>query len=322
MKPVTIMVSSAGRRVELIECFRRDAASLGVELRVVAIDANPRLSSACCRSDVAYEAPNCRHPDFVPFVEDIVQRESVRLIIPTIDTELLVYANSADKLRALGAITNISTPQVVAIARDKAQTAQLLSQSGIPSPRTARLADFMRDQQDWRWPIIVKPVDGSSSLGVRRLNGPDELIHFRGGPEGLVAQEFCDGTEYTVNLYFDRNGELRCAIPHRRIEVRAGEVSKGRTERIPVLKSFAVHLAKALKGCKGALCFQAIVDSNGGAAMLEINARFGGGFPLAHAAGARFSLWLLQDVLGIPSTAADQWRESVTMLRFDSAVFY
>ena len=56
--------------------------------------------------------------------------------------------------------------------------------------------------------------------------------------------------------------------------------------------------------------------------VIEINARFGGGYPLSYAAGADFPAWLLEDVLGLSSSAnADGWRDGVVMLRYDDAVF-
>jgi len=51
-------------------------------------------------------------------------------------------------------------------------------------------------------------------------------------------------------------------------------------------------VVKAIPGLFGAICFQAIVGADG-PVVLEINARFGGGFPVTHRAGARFTQWLL-----------------------------
>ena len=75
-------------------------------------------------------------------------------------------------------------------------------------------------------------------------------------------------------------------------------------------------------GARGALCFpRAIVTDDETCAVFEINARFGGGYPLAHQAGARFTQWLVEEALGLPDTANDDWKSGVTMLRYDDAVF-
>ena len=173
----------------------------------------------------------------------------------------------------------------------------------------------------WRWPLIVKPIAGSSSVGIRSIRSLDDLGDLAGQADEHIIQELWQGQEYTVNVFFDASGALRCAVPHRRIEVRGGEVSKGRTERLPDIERITTQLSAALPGCRGALCFQAIVTPTGEAAVFEINARFGGGFPLAHAAGATFSRWLLEESAGLASSASDNWRPNVTMLRYDAAIF-
>ena len=69
------------------------------------------------------------------------------------------------------------------------------------------------------------------------------------------------------------------------------------------------------------MCFQAMVGENDELSVFEINARFGGGYPLAHQAGAPFAKWLLEEQLGLPSTANEDWREGMLMLRYDAAFF-
>ena len=123
-----------------------------------------------------------------------------------------------------------------------------------------------------------------------------------------MVQELLRGDEYTVNLFFDRDGRLRCAIPHRRCEVRGGRGRQRADRRHAELERIAWLLGAALDGARGALCFQAIVDDAGAPLVFEINARFGGGYPLAHRAGARFTQWLLEEVTGRPLSAHNDWQ--------------
>jgi carbamoyl-phosphate synthase large subunit len=113
-----------------------------------------------------------------------------------------------------------------------------------------------------------------------------------------------------------------CVVPRRRLETRAGEISKGYTVRDPELERWGRRVAEQLPGAWGPLTLQAIRCPDGRLAFIEINARFGGGFPLALAAGADYPRWLLEWVLGAPSTAsAGAWRGNLAMLRYDDAVF-
>src|SRR5262249_52101787 len=102
----------------------------------------------------------------------------------------------------------------------------------------------------------------------------------------------------------------------------AGEVSKGVTVRNPAMQQLAMRVAETLPSAYGAFNIQLFADAEGKLSIVEINARFGGGFPLAPRAGAHFPRWLLEDVLGRPSTAsADSWTDGLTMLRYDAEVF-
>jgi carbamoyl-phosphate synthase large subunit len=325
---LTVLFSSAGRRVALMECFRDAAATLGVSLRVLAVDTAPGLSAACAMADHALRVPRCTDPSFVTAIADIVRAQRVQLIVPTIDTELAAYAAARARLREVGAWVSISAPEVVAMARDKLATSERLAAGGIAVARTATLEAGCANPELFPGLVIVKPRGGSASIGMRRLRSIAELGAEPGAKgdaeDALILQEHLTGPEYTVNLFFDRNGSLRSAVPHRRLEVRAGEVSKARNVRDPRLIDQAVRLAGVLDGAVGSLCYQAIdVDPDEEPRVIEVNARFGGGYPVTHRAGAPFARWMLEEALGRqPSIAGlTGWREGVTMLRYDSAVF-
>jgi carbamoyl-phosphate synthase large subunit len=172
-----------------------------------------------------------------------------------------------------------------------------------------------------RFPVILKPLDGSSSIGTEIVNDFDQL-HYSDTRPPSVAQEYWGGREYTVNLFFDRT-QLRCAIPHQRIEIRGGEVAKAVTERLPALLTLAERLGRSLGGrAFGALCFQAIIKADGSIAIFELNARFGGGYPLADHAGATFAEWLVELALGRECSAHARWKPNVLMLRYDASIFH
>lgn len=318
---LTVLVSSAGRRVELLNCFRHDARELGLELTVLAVDCDPAMSPACRVADGSRVVPRCTEEAFIPRLLEICAADRVDLVIPTIDTELLPLADACGKFAAIGTRVAISDAATVAIARDKLRTAAFLQQHGISSPRSIRLSELLSHPDTLRYPVIYKRIDGSSSIGMGAVASSSELRDLRIDPSNYVAQEKWTGREYTVNLFFDRAGCCRAAVPHWRCEVRAGEVSKGLTARHPQLQEFAARLAAVLPGARGVLCFQAIIATDGSGVVFEINARFGGGYPLVHRAGAPFSRWLLEEAAGLPTTAHNNWQAGVAMLRYDAAVF-
>jgi carbamoyl-phosphate synthase large subunit len=319
-RELTLLLTSSGRRVELLRCFVADAENLGIRLRTVATDMAPHLSAACAVADRSISAPRCTDPGYPLFLMDLCARERVDLLVPTIDLELATLASMREKLVKTGVHTAVSSPDVVALARDKLRTARDLLAAGIETPRTMAF-EVSRGLSGLPYPFILKPRSGSSSKGVQVVRGPNDLTLAHEAGEWIV-QEFLDGQEYTVNMYFDTHGVLKCAVPHRRIETRAGEVSKAETVRLPILEEMGWKLGEFLNGARGSLCFQAIVSSDDGTpSLFEINARFGGGYPIAHRAGAPFTRWLLEEVAGLAPTTNNAWRGGVRMLRFDAAVF-
>ena len=316
-RQLTMLLCSAGRRVGLLRAFRRAAANLHVDLKIVACDAQPEWSAACRLADLAVRVPRADGPEYVPVIEAICSEYNIGLVVPTIDPELLPLAAARDRLAASGTAVAVSAPPVIETCRDKLRTADFLAAHGIPVPHTIDLASA--DSRNWSGPAIVKPRHGSAGRAVTRIDSLDALPGV--ATEPMVVQELLKGEEWTVNLYFDSAGALRSVVPHRRVQVRAGEVEKGVTGRQTHLMEIARQMAACLPGPRGALCFQAITAADGSAKVFEINARFGGGYPLADYAGASFAQWLIEERLGLPDTATDAWAAGVAMLRFDAAIF-
>jgi len=319
MKRLSLLVSSAGRRVGLIDCFRQSAVAAGLDLEVLACDLEPGLSAACSASDAAFAVPPYDAPAFVDAMLDIVRQRGVGLVVPTIDPELGPLSVAVDRFSALGARVHVSPPSVIDVARDKLRTAKVLAEAGVPVPETVRFEAGDPANGAIGWPAFLKPAGGSASRGIRVVACPDDLPERVDEP--MILQQLLTGPEYTVNLFIDQAGVLRSAVAHRRLRVRAGEVEKGRTERSALFSDLAAGVARALPEARGVLCFQVILDDAVGPRVFEINARFGGGYPLAHHAGAEYARWLMEEVADLPSTAHDNWRSGVLMLRYDAAFF-
>ncbi|MCZ6918301.1 MAG: hypothetical protein O7I93_16120, partial [Gemmatimonadetes bacterium] len=93
-----ILISSAGRRVALLRAFKEALAHLGVSGNVLAADMS-RLSSAFHIADDAFVVPRCTSTEFIPTLLRACRERTIRLVIPTIDTELPVLAAHRDEFR-------------------------------------------------------------------------------------------------------------------------------------------------------------------------------------------------------------------------------
>lgn len=316
---MNVLISSAGRRVALLRLFREALRGLGLDGRVFAADMSA-ASSAYHEADRSFLVPPCNDPNFVPAVLDLCREAQVSLVVPTIDPELEIYAAQRERFLSAGVTVAVSTPAVTQIGADKAETHRWLVRAGFPTVEQATVAEVLEDPERWRFPLMVKPRRGSSSIGVGVVADREELSRATSGGE-FVVQTISTGIEYTIDLLAARDGRCVCAVPRRRVETRHGESSKGMTVRLPVLEDLGIRICESLPGAYGALNVQIMLDDEGRCEVIEINPRFGGGFPLSNEAGATFPRWMIEELAGVPSTASRDWQDEVVMLRYDDAVF-
>jgi len=116
--------------------------------------------------------------------------------------------------------------------------------------------------------------------------------------------------------------EVRCVVPRKRIEVRAGEVSKGQVVKNPRIMSEAARLVETLGAGPGVITLQLFLTDDDKVKFIEINPRFGGGVPLSIKAGANFPKWILQESLGKKTNIRfNGFKDNLIMLRYDGEVW-
>ena len=315
-----VLFTSAGRRVALVRLFRRALAALGLPGRVVTADLKA-TAPAHFVADASESVPRVSDPRYVGRVLDLCRKHRVRMVVPLIDTELHLLAPHREAFRAAGTTLLVSSPEASQICLDKRETHDFFRKAGIPTPAILDPRAIL-DNPDAAYPFLLKPARGSASAGVTVVRNARELEFFLDYVPDPIVQELLAGDEYTFDILVDPEGRARCVVPRRRIETRAGEVSKGVTVKAPALLAAARRVAEALPGAFGCLTAQGFLGADGVVRFIEINPRFGGGFPLSAEAGADFPRWLIELDLGrSPEIPFDGWLDGLSMLRYDEAIF-
>lgn len=311
-----ILVLSAGRRVELVQAFQYELKEVFSSALVFCTDMYPELSAACQVADGIFQVPRVTNPDYLDKILELCSQNNISLIIPTIDTELLLLAENRKRFSDVGIDVIISDLSLVEHCRDKRKTAALFEVLNIDQP-----AIF--DRENLSFPLFCKPYDGSCSVGAVAINSSHEMTKgLLENPKNmfmeLVPKSF---SEYTVDAYYTKSGNLISLIPRKRLEVRGGEVSKGVTRKNFVYK-YLLERVLFLEGARGCITFQFFVDEvNESIKGLEINPRFGGGYPLSYEAGANFPRYLISEyMLNEKIKFSDSWEADLTMLRYDAKV--
>jgi carbamoyl-phosphate synthase large subunit len=317
---LSILFTCIGRRVSLLNSFRRAGRQLKIDLSLLGTDAT-ELSSALQLCDKGFPVRPITHANYIKQLLSIVRTNNVKLLIPTVDLDLKLLAQNKPKFAAAGCCVLVSTPDVVDICQDKRKTFRFLLKNGFDTPLTMSPRAAL-SKKKLNWPCFLKPWDGYASRGNAIVNNREELSLFAKRIPNTICQEFIKGTEYTCDVYVDFNMEVRCVVPRKRIEVRAGEVSKGQVVKHPRIMSEAARLVKALGAGPGVITLQLFLTGDGKIKFVEINPRFGGGVPLSIKAGANFPKWILQESLGEKTNIRfDGFKDNLIMLRYDSEVW-
>lgn len=311
-----ILITSAGRRVELVQEFIHELKKSFPEAKVLATDMYPETSAACQIADLALAVPRVTEDDYINVLLDICLQHNVGMIVPTIDTELLLLSQYRNQFAVQGIHLIISDVELVNICSDKRETSKLFQQIGLSTPEIYSKDNIL-------FPCFAKPYDGSCSKGAMALLSPDQLLNSMLNDKKMMFMELIDASfiEFTVDAYYDQNSILKCFVPRQRIEVRSGEVSKAVTRRNQ-LYEYLLPKLQLITGARGCLTIQVFAKFEEDSYFaLEINPRFGGGYPLSYSCSANYPGWLIKEYfLREDIDFHGQWESNLMMLRYDAKV--
>jgi carbamoyl-phosphate synthase large subunit len=313
-----VLFSGVGRRVELLRAFKAAYQTLGIDGKIVAVDIDP-LAPALREADSQYIVPRLADPDSVSTLAEVCRREEVALIFPLIDEGMPVLAGGRQELEETGARVVMVSEDALASTVDKLLTNRLFKRVGVPVPATwlpaeARSASLV-------YPVFVKPRTGSASKGAAPARDERELAYFLDYVSDPIVQECLPGPEITNDVLCDFDGNVLSVVSRQRIEVREGEVAKGVTIYDPEITEACVRVAKGLEAI-GPITVQCLLRE-GQAHFTEVNPRFGGGLPLAIAAGAPIPQWILAMAAGreISVPPLGTYTRGLHITRYDDSFF-
>jgi carbamoyl-phosphate synthase large subunit len=326
---LNVLFTCIGRRVSLLDSFRRAAKELKINASFFGTDTT-ELSPALQLCDRRFSVKPTTHSRYIKELLSIVKANRVKLLVPTVDLDLKRLAQNKAKFAAMGCRVLVSDPEVIDICQDKRKTYRFLVKNNFDTPATISIqtalknskSSIVNSKSEIRFPLFLKPWDGYAGRGNAVVNNRRELLFYSKRIPNPICQELVKGTEYTCDVYVDFGMKVRCVVPRRRIEVRAGEVSKGQVIKNARIMSEAALLVENLGAGPGVITLQLFLTGDGKIKFIEINPRFGGGAPLSIMAGADFPKWILQELTGRkPNIRPDGFKDNLIMLRYDSEVW-
>lgn len=320
MNDKNLLFCSVGRRVKLLMDFRESMQGCG---KIVAADLSP-VAPALFFADKMHTVPEITAPDYFERIKTICRQDDVKAITTLIDPEIALLASHRDELQEMGILPLCPADWTARLCFDKYEMFMHLRQKGVRTVLTYNtLASFQEGLRagEIAFPVFMKPVTGSGSVGVARCDTMQEVEKkWYDGKFAYIIQELMTGGDCDADVYVDCISHKPVAIfSKKKIESRIGGASKTISYKDPKLFSFVEEVCSVLE--LNGPCDMDFFVKDGKYYLSEINPRFGGAYLHAHAAGVDFIKLILRNMDGKANESIiGQYDDDVIMMMYDDVV--
>mgnify|MGYP002785251964 CR=1 FL=1 len=297
-----ILFTCAGRRNYLINYFK---AALKGHGQILAADMS-FIAPAMAEADIAIKVSDIYSNTYFDELLDICKKYQVTAIISLNDLELPLLTARKAMFEAVGTKVLVSSEKVIEIGADKWETYKFLIEHGFKSPRTFIELDKAKEaikKGEIQFPVVIKPRWGSASIGIDFAKNEDELelmyslqslklkstilanLSASDLDRAILIQEKLKGVEFGMDVVNDFDGNFVNCFTRQKLSMRAGETDKAKSVSGGGFVTVGKKLGETVKHIGNMDC-DLFIEENGDMYVLELNPRFGGGYPFSHEAGA------------------------------------
>lgn len=313
LSELNILLTSVGRRGYLVEYFKEALHGIG---KVYV--SNSEYTSAFQHADDYVISPLIYDGNYIDFLICYCQEHSVNLIISLFDIDLYVLAKNKNLFEQNGIKVIVSDKELVKICNDKWLTYEYLNSVGIATPKSYLSVEDVLvalSNNEISYPLIIKPRWGMGSLEIFTADNEKELMIFykkikrnilksylkyeaqQDMDKSVIIQEKIIGQEYGCDVINDLNGNYQSTVIRKKIAMRAGETDAAEIVENEYILKMTRKLAENTKHI--ANLDIDILEKEGNFYLLEMNARFGGGYPFSHIAGVNLPYAIVRWALGL-----------------------
>lgn len=308
---MNILFSCAGRRTYLLKYFKEALQNEGL---IVATDMQlsaPALSVA----DRVEQVPPVYADNYIEVVLGVCLKYDIKALISLNDLELPILSAHREEFENAGVALIVSSDKVINICFDKFRTAQYIESLGLNTPKTFinyQEALNAIDKGELSFPLVLKPRWGSGSIGIEFVEDKKEmdivyhlllkkvkksiLSKASVGNEFILIQEKISGPEYGLDVMNDLQGNHMAVSVKHKLAMRAGETDKAVTVDNAELRNVGSCLGQNLKHIGNLDCD--VLERDGLYYVLELNPRFGGGYPFSQEAGVNMPKAIIEWLKG------------------------
>ena len=313
---MNLLILSAGTRNKVVQYFKKE---VGEEGKVVATDCS-NLAPAVYDADKFYLVPRITAPGYLERILEICREEHIDGVFSLIDPELSLLAKEREQFLEIGTVPIVSDYDLTETCLDKFRMYQMLCRMQIPTGKcfVDREAFYRAvEAGEISYPVFVKPVKGSASININKVNSREEVELLFRLDDGLMIQEYMDGQEYGADVYIDMiSGKCTSIFVKKKIKMRAGETDKSvsvkNEDLFAMIRAFVEEC-----GFRGMIDID-LFEIDGKFYLSEVNPRFGGGYPHAYACGVNMPAAVIRNLAGQENEAAvGSYEENICMMKYN-----
>ena len=320
MKNKNILFCSVGRRAKLLMNFHKSMNGCG---KIIATDLSP-VAPALFFADKSHLVPRITDSNYFEQVKDICREDEVKAITTLIDPEIELLAKHRNELLEMGILPLCPAEWTAHLCFDKYEMFRHLQSKGVRTVLTYNTLKSFKDGLDKgeiAFPVFMKPISGSGSVGIGRCNNMQEVEEkWNDGKFTYIIQELMTGGDCDADVYVDCISHKPVAIfSKKKIESRIGGASKTISYKDPKLFDFVEEVCSVLE--LNGPCDMDFFIKDDEYYLSEINPRFGGAYLHAYGAGVNFVKLILQNIEGKENQSSiGQYDEDIIMMMYDDVV--
>lgn len=296
---INLLITSVGRRNYIIQYFKEfmhEEDTIHVS--------NSHHTSAFNEADFSVVTPFIRDDSYIDFIIEYCITNKINALLSLFDLDIYVLSKHKSRFDAINVTLLMSDEPIIELCNDKWKTNQFLLSNGFKTPLTFLSYEEVvnaLNKNVIQFPLIIKPRFGTGSIGVFEVNDMEDLSFYTKKANQLIKNSYIQdfnssdiqvilyqvkilGIEYNLDIINDLKCDYQLTVVKQKLEMRAGETDRAVILELEQLKSVGSNIAQHLKHRLNCDC-DLIVDSNNEAYIIDLNPRFGGGYPFSHMAG-------------------------------------
>jgi carbamoyl-phosphate synthase large subunit len=289
MRKINLLLTNVGRKIYFLNFIKK----IDLNIKIHISDCNPINASFAFDKNVKKHLvikSSLNSKRYLYDIINIVKKNKINILIPLTDYDLEVLSKNRIFFSKLNCTVIVSSEEAVLNCLDKSRTEVFAKKYNFFYPKS-----YYSLKKKINFPVVKKKILGSGSLGYQFIENKNQLNTFFIKGKDMI-QEFISGEEFNIDILNDFNGKFISYCAKKKILMRAGETDKAKIIVNKSFEIFAKKLSKSLGHIGNLDCD--IIIKNKKIYILDLNPRFGGGYPFTHLSGLNYINIIFQIYLG------------------------